>query len=152
MKKASFILLCVFLGSCNDIEDCQLDPYADFVGFKFTIIDEDLDFIVFDSVRLDGLGVFELDDSTSTLADTIISNLYLPIDVTSNQSTFRFFTDSIDYFITLEYKKEAYIYELDCDAGIRYQNLRITDTNLDSAIIIIDQLNLRVPENIEIFF
>lgn len=152
MKKV--FILCVFLGilSCNDIEDCQLDPYADFIGIKFTLLNEDPEVIVFDSVGLDGLGLFELNDSTTTLADTIPERLYLPIDVTSDQSTYRFFTDTTDYFLTLSYEKEAYIFEVDCDAGIRYKRLRIVETNLDSVNVVIDQLNKNIPENIEIFF
>lgn len=151
MKKIAVIFIFICLFACNDIEDCQLDPYVDFVGFKFTSIKEEPDIIVFDSVRLDGLGVFELDDSTTTLADTIVGNLYLPVDVTKNQSTYWFFTDSTDYFLTLDYEKEAYIYETDCDAGIRYVKLRVSDTNIDSVSLIVNELIRIAPENIEIF-
>lgn len=154
MKK-QLLILAIFacFYSCNDIEDCQLDPNREAVGTRFVLLKptEQPRPIAFDSIRLDGLFLFDLDTANSSLKDTISAAILLPIDVAADTSRFSFFTDSIDYFVTLSYDRQAYIYEVDCPAGQSYSNLRIVNTNIDSIRVVQTTLNKNTPTNLEIY-
>lgn len=139
-------MLLLFVTACNDIEDCQVNPYNDVLWFQ-VIYDEDEFVVAFDSIVIQGYG------QLTGYPDTLLTSFQysLPMDFENEQITYQFFTDSIDYFITLEYDKEVRIFDLSCDAAIRYFNLEIQETNLDSALIKIPELfeNLN---NLEIHF
>lgn len=140
-----FLLGLLFAWSCNEIEECQLDPYSEQVVFLLrpeipgTILS-------FDSASMDGFGILGRGENLQNL-----TAFALPVDFLTNQVTYRFYTDSVAYFITLDYLSESMVYELICEPTTRIFGLSINDTNFPLAEINIPELDKRVTlPNVEI--
>ena len=145
-KSTAFLLIAIMMMGCTDIEDCQVDPYRQTL---LTLWSHD-DVIAFDSITIAGFG--RIGNDTDTIATNVLYGL--PMDFEQNTITYGFYTDSIDYELTLNYSKEIKIFDLSCDPSVRYHGLELISTNLDSAVLVLPELldNLTNPENIEIYF
>jgi hypothetical protein len=145
MRKSIVFLLFLIALACNDVEDCQLDPYEDFLGINFNLLDpEDDRLIIFDEIIIDDLGNFS--------GDTINSTLFLPIDIGAESTTYRFVTDTATFFFIVGYNKQASIFERDCDITEIFSDLNIRVSNFDSIRVNSPILNKNNLNNIEIYF
>ena len=55
--------LCLF-ESCNEIEDCTLDPYANYAVATFNVLNNVNQIVMFDSIILEGYGRLPEDQDT----------------------------------------------------------------------------------------
>ncbi len=145
-KWCLIILLIGLFMSCNDIEDCQTSPYRETV-----LINWNYDgLVIFDSILVAGIG--RLGGDRDTLNKT--EAFGFPLDLESNNISYEFFTDSVKFELNLTYDKQIIVFELDCDASIRYFNLDTLSTNnFDSVAIRFSELfsDIEDPINIEIY-
>ena len=141
MRVLPTLILVLLFTFCNEIEDCQLDPYTDVVvvGFK------GIEIVAFDSIVVEGIG--RLGNDTDT-----ITAMGFPLNPEQLSTRCYFYTDSADYELNVIYKTEALIYELNCDVAIRFYDLDFT-TNFDSVRLISPELNLDFfKTNVEVIF
>jgi len=149
MKQASIILLLVSVLTfrCNEIEECQLDPFTQFAVFslKSTVTGR---VFTFDSISMDNFGL--LAGGTSTQALTAFQ---LPVDFLASQATYRFYTDSVNYFVSISYKSESMVYEELCKPANRIHDLSIEASNFPDIQILGPDLDRRFyAVNVEITF
>lgn len=136
------IFLTIFL-SCNDIEDCQLNPYTD--QFVVRMTSKSVGIIFFDSISVNNSGRIPNDTDTLILFS-------LPLDAESMTSLFTFYTDSTNYTLEVNYRTQAEIFELNCDAAIRFYGFELI-SNFESVRLISPELNMDYfPINAEILF
>lgn len=149
MKQASIILLLVSIVTfrCNEIEECQLNPFTQFVVFslKSTVSGR---VFSFDSISMDNFGLLAAGTSTQAL-----TAFQLPVDFLADQASYRFYTDSIDYFVSLSYQSESMVYEEICEPANRIYNLSIEDSNFPTIQVLGPDLDRRFyAVNVEITF
>tara|TARA_B100000900_G_scaffold346822_1_gene311735 strand:- start:1778 stop:2227 length:450 start_codon:yes stop_codon:yes gene_type:complete len=136
--------LCL-LESCNEIEDCTLDPYDNYAVATFDVLNNVNQLVVFDSIILEGYGRLLRDQ------DTLVSML-LPLPVKDNKAIFHYYTDSVLYSLAINYKSQPLIYDLSCEATIRYYDLDTSYHSFDSLVIVGSEIHLDyVPINFEIY-
>ncbi|NQW27143.1 MAG: hypothetical protein HQ474_04460 [Flammeovirgaceae bacterium] len=148
MRYWLFIFMCyslLFGESCNEFEECSMNPYSNYVVAEFNVMADAGRTISFDSVVLEGYGRLPYDQ------DTLVY-LALPLDMDASGALYHYYTDSIIYTLGLTYKKEGLIYELHCDASVRFYDLDTTNQTFDSLVIVGRELNLsNYPINFEIY-
>ncbi len=128
--------------SCNNIEDCQLNPFTDYVAMQ-TIHDAP---VVFDSLVVSEYGRYvEFADSARTLWQ-------LPLDILENEVRMDFYTDSMIYFLEMTYQKEIKIFDPQCDPVTRYYELEVVSHNFDSLVLTNNEVNIQIPINVEVYF
>ena len=136
--------LCL-LESCNEIEDCTLDPYDNYALATFDVLNNVNQFVVFDSIILDGYGRLPGDQDT-------LGSMLLPLPVKNNEAIFHYYTDSTLYSLAISYKIQPLIYDLSCEATIRYYDLDTSYHSFDSLVIVGSEIHLDyVPINFEIY-
>ena len=135
---------CLF-ESCNEIEDCTLDPYGNYAVATFDVLNDKDQFIAFDSIILEGFGRLPGDRDT-------ITNILLPLPVENTEAVFYYHTDSSLYSLAINYKSQPLIYDLSCKATIRYYDLDISYHSFDSLVIVRSEVHLDyAPINFEIY-
>ena len=136
--------LCLF-ESCNEIEDCTLDPYANYAVATFNVLNNVNQIVMFDSIILEGYGRLPEDQ------DTLVSML-LPLPVKDKEAIFHYYTDSALYSLAINYKSQPLIYDLSCEATVRYYDLDISYHSFDSLVIVGSEVHLDyIPVNFEIY-
>ena len=136
--------LCLF-ESCNEIEDCTLDPYGNYAVATFNVLNNVNQIIVFDSIVLEGYG--RLSGDQDTLVDML-----LPLPIKNNEAIFHYYTDSSLYSLAVNYKSLPLIYDLSCNATIKYYDLDTSYHSFDSLVIVGSEVHLDyVPINFEIY-
>ena len=142
--KTRVIILLAFIWSCEPVEDCQLDPNSDsfYIGFNHSTLTE----VTFDSVKNDVVSTIFFD------MDSSFNSVQLPISEELADITYTFFTDSIDYFLTVQYEGQINLYGDDCPPSVFFSALEIVSHNFDSAAVTNPELDRRLFENIEVFF
>ena len=78
--------LCLF-ESCNEIEDCTLDPYDNYALATFDVLNNMNQLVVFDSIVLEGYGRLPGDQDT-------LGSMLLPLPAKNNEAIFHYYTDS----------------------------------------------------------
>ncbi len=143
MKARSLILLFVLWG-CEPIEDCQLDPNSNSFYILFNL--DSGGAVTFDSVKNNVVSdIFFDSDSTFTLVQ-------LPLYEQLAELTYFFYTDSVDYQLTVSYDSRINLYGEDCPVSTYYFNLDVPQHSFDSVGVASSDLDRRVFENIEVFF
>ena len=136
--------LCL-LESCNEIEDCTLDPYDNYALATFDVLNNMNQLVVFDSIILEGYGRLPGDQDT-------LGSMPLPLHVKNNEAIFHYYTDSTLYSLAISYKIQPLIYDLSCEATIRYYDLDTSYHSFDSLVIVGSEIHLDyVPINFEIY-
>ncbi|MEQ8240128.1 MAG: hypothetical protein RIA69_12995 [Cyclobacteriaceae bacterium] len=147
MKTRNLVLiLLISIWGCNEIEQCQLDRNSEFLVGAF--------YNIKDSVARDTLIFNAVVPSTQPLNfyDTIFFGAFFPLNPTDTMISYTFFTDSMDYELSLSYDVLYYLFSPDCDPSIRYFDLKVVDTNFDSVAVVGDVLDLQIPINLEVYF
>ena len=135
---------CLF-ESCNEVEDCTLDPYGNYAVATFDILSGESKIIAFDSIILEGFGRLPGD------RDTLIGML-LPLPVEKTEAVFHYYTDSSLYSLAITYKVQPLIYALSCEAAIRFYDLDTSYHSFDSLVIVGSEVHFDyVPINFEIY-
>ncbi|HAQ69595.1 hypothetical protein N9I77_00225 [Cyclobacteriaceae bacterium] len=135
---------CLF-ESCNEVEDCTLDPYGNYAVATFDMLSGESKIIAFDSIILEGFGRLPGD------RDTLIGML-LPLPVENTEAVFNYYTDSSLYSLAIGYKSQPLIYDLYCEATIRFYDLDTSYQSFDSLVIVGSEVHLDyVPINFEIY-
>lgn len=135
---------CLF-ESCNEVEDCTLDPYENYAVATFDLLSGESKIIAFDSIILEGFGRLPGD------RDTLIGML-LPLPVENTEAVFHYYTDSSLYSLAIGYKSQPLIYDLYCEATIRFYDLDTSYQSFDSLVIVGSEVHLDyVPINFEIY-
>ena len=126
MRAHKFLVIVAFffLWGCTTIEDCQNDPNRSFMIIQFS----HNDIVAFDSIRFNDL--YRLESDTDTL-----TSLGVFLDPQLSQSDFQFFTDSIDYQLSVSYDAQVQIFELDCNPSLKISNLDTLAHSFDSLVI-----------------
>ncbi len=136
--------LCLF-ESCNEIEDCTLDPYDNYALATFDVLNNANQLVIFDSIILEGYGRLPGDQDT-------LRSMLLPLPVKNNEAIFHYYTDSALYSLAINYKIQPLIYDLSCEATIKYYDLDTSYHSFDSLVIVGSDVHLDyVPINFEIY-
>lgn len=142
-------VLCVmgllFSIACNELEDCQLNPYGDYAVVEFNLTNNDGRFISFDEIYFDG--------DLISQGDTIFTYQVIPLNAEAPNATYTYVSDSATYELSINYKTEGLIYQLDCEASVRYFDLDTAYQTFDSLAIILPEISLnQTAPNFEIYF
>mgnify|MGYP007000356236 len=74
------------------------------------------------------------------------------LPVKNNEAIFHYYTDSDLYSLAINYKSQPLIYDLSCEATIRYYDLDTSYHSFDSLVIVGSEVHLDyVPINFEIY-
>ena len=78
--------------------------------------------------------------------------MLLPLPAKNNEAIFHYYTDSALYSLAINYKIQPLIYDLYCEATIRYYDLDTSYQSFDSLVIVGSEVHLDyVPINFEIY-
>ena len=133
------------LESCNEIEDCTLNPYNNYAVATFDVSNDESQIIAFDSIILEGFGRLPGD------RDTLVGML-LPLNAETSEAVFHYYTDSTLYSLVISYNSQPLIYELSCEAAIKFSDLDTSYHSFDSLVIVGSEVHLDyVPINFEIY-
>lgn len=143
MKSLRFVMLLLLL-ACEPVEDCQLDPNSS--EFYLAFSNSPNGSVTFDSIKNN------LFENVFFDADSSFSSIQLPLTTESNTLTYTFFTDSVDFSLSINYQSRFNLYGPDCPPSIFYSDLSVVSTNFDTAIVVNAEVDRRITENIEVFF
>lgn len=122
-----------------------MDPYGNYAVATFNLLSGESKIIAFDSIILEGFGRLPGD------RDTLIGML-LPLPVENTEVAFHYYTDSSLYSLAISYKSQPLIYDLSCEATIRFYDLDTSYQSFDSLVIVGSEVHLDyVPINFEIY-
>ncbi|MFZ9044318.1 MAG: hypothetical protein ACO2ZZ_00540 [Cyclobacteriaceae bacterium] len=126
MRIQQFLLVMMLfsLVGCTTIEDCQNDPNRSYMIIQFA----HNEIVSFDSIRFNNL--YRLDADTDTL-----STLGVFLDPQLARVDLDFFTDSVDYQLSVSYNAQLQIFELDCNPTLKISNLDTIGHSFDSLVI-----------------
>ena len=129
---------------CQLTEDCQLDSNTTLmtVRFNHSIANE----FTWDSVKNDLIDSIFFDSSVTGVI------FQLPLTEAEDSITYRFFTDSMDFFLTVNYRAEANVFGIDCPSSFQFSELTTGQTSFDRIEVSNSTLDRRIPENLEVFF
>ncbi|MFY0687999.1 MAG: hypothetical protein JXQ90_12585 [Cyclobacteriaceae bacterium] len=146
------LLVCALIvllnSACNELEDCQFNPYLDYMVIAFKTEQGANKSVTFNQIVVDSQYRIPFDDVRA-------SAFAIPMEPFGEEVDLIFYTDSINYSMTVAYQSAALIYDPQCDAITRLYGLTIPETTFDSTAVIggVDsELNSKTyAVNIEIF-
>ena len=140
-----FLFIIGVLG-CNEIKECDLDDNRKFAVIEFYHISDSSirDTLIFNQI-------YNL-ESPYNFGDTILEITGLPLDPSSDFTSFVFETDSGDFDLDFDYKREFSVYDVDCDPSIKFYDLTGSSTAFDSVAIVNPILNRDEFTNVKIYF
>tara|TARA_B100000941_G_C28253206_1_gene422614 strand:- start:23 stop:394 length:372 start_codon:yes stop_codon:yes gene_type:complete len=122
-----------------------LDPYDNYALATFDVLNNANQLVIFDSIILEGYGRLPGDQDT-------LRSMLLPLPVKNNEAIFHYYTDSALYSLAINYKIQPLIYDLSCEATIKYYDLDTSYHSFDSLVIVGSDVHLDyVPINFEIY-
>ncbi|MEQ8470137.1 MAG: hypothetical protein RIC35_03085 [Marinoscillum sp.] len=133
--------------SCQEIKDCDLESSRDSAIVRFYSIDTVENER---EVAITQIDVFNFTD-TSLRGDTI-SSIGLPLQSQTEQITYQFTMDTLEYLLTLEYTPHLRIYYDDCVPVYSYKLDTAYSEEFDSVVVVNKVLDLAVPTNLEVYF
>jgi hypothetical protein len=156
MRLSFLFVFGVWLLSCQEIKDCELESSTDYAILRYYEADsvsqntKTVAFINVSEVDVSAYVISSIFDSDST--NDTVNAVALFTNPTDTLVKYLFETDSIIYDLTLDYKPHLRILYDECDPVYSYKLDTAYSTNFDSVVVRNNILDREVSTNIEVYF